>query len=52
MPSIPDDVLPEEVKAFEGRIWQIAQEAKQQGKEDGQIVGMPGARQLLDQVRG
>jgi hypothetical protein len=50
IPSITDEELPNEVRAFEGRISQIAEEAMEQGKSEGQIVAMPGAKQLLNQV--
>ncbi|PWN33032.1 HAD-like protein [Meira miltonrushii] len=50
IPSIPDEQLPEEVKAFEGRISQIAEDAKKNGKQEGQIVAMPGAVSLLDEI--
>jgi len=51
IPSISHEELPNQVRAFEGRISQIAEEALKQGKSEGQIVAMPGAKQLLQQVR-
>lgn len=47
---LPEEELPEEVKRFEGRIKEIAQEdAKTNGP--GRIVGLPGTKDLLAQVR-
>lgn len=43
------------MKRFEGRILEIAEHNRQKalstGKEEGTIIAMPGAKQLLNQVR-
>lgn len=51
IPSIPDEELPEKVKIFESRISQIADESRKKGNSKGQIIAMPGAKQLLEEVR-
>ncbi|UZJ56202.1 hypothetical protein CBS101457_005522 [Exobasidium rhododendri] len=50
IPSLSDEELPAQVRAFEGRISEIAEEAKKKGLMEGQIVAMPGAKKLLGQI--
>ncbi len=47
--GLPDDQLEEGTKAFESRIADLALEAKRTNGP-GQIVALPGARELLAQV--
>lgn len=54
IPSLEGDALMKEVVRFESRILEIAQKnmerAKKTGSNDGTIIAMPGARQLLEQI--
>lgn len=55
IPTLKGEELDTEVKRFEGRILEIAEHNRQKalstGKEEGTIIAMPGAKQLLNQVR-
>lgn len=50
IPSITDEELPERVRAFEGRIAEIAAQAAETGGP-GRIVALPGTKKLLAEVR-
>lgn len=49
IPSLTDEELPERVKAFEGRIAEIADNAAKNGGPGG-IVSLPGTKRLLEEV--
>lgn len=55
IPSLEGEKLAQEVIRFESRILEIAEDnlrrAKETGNPEGTIVSMPGARDLLAQVR-
>lgn len=50
IPSLTDEQVEAEAQNFEDRIIEIASAAKAQGKQDGQIVPVPGACNLIEQI--